>query len=277
MWVADQFYEILGTRFRVVFEDPTPAEYLGTMLAPFLLSERGARTVNTFCLAGGLEQDERGLGRDLYWDMRWLAWDETWQPLVNRVLQEINRRAVGGYQEFAAHAGVVGMADKVLALVAESGGGKSTLTAACLQAGFGYGSDESLCLRYHDAAVEIYPRPLGLSRWSREVLSIGHGTGFEGEAPVSAAALGAENLPGGRQLTDVVLLNVVEDSAPVLETLPRSRAIAELLAHSFNHFKNPAGAFDLVNRVARNVDVWKLTFSDPAAAAAELRASVETR
>lgn len=276
MWAAEHFYEILGTRFRVASEDPEPARALELLLANFRVAGRGARTANTFCLVGGKEEDEKGLGRDLYRDASRLMGEETWGPLVNRVLQEINRRAVGGYGQFAAHAGVVGMADRTVALVAGSGGGKSTLTAACLLAGFDYGSDEALCLRYEDATVEPYPKPLGLSEWSRKTLAIAGVDGFDDEAPVTADMLGAGTLSERRDLTDVVLLRTVEEASPQLEQLPRSRAVAELLEHSFNHFKNPAGAFKLVDRVARNVNVWTLTYSSPLAGAGHLRAWIES-
>src|SRR5512136_1043844 len=63
----------------------------------------------------------------------------------------------------AVHAGVVASAGAVVAFPGESGAGKSTITAACLVAGFDYVSDEALCIDVADGRVVAYPKPIALA------------------------------------------------------------------------------------------------------------------
>ena len=81
--------------------------------------------------------------------------------LLGVLAAALNAAAVGSCQDVAVHAGVVAHGDRVAAFPAVSGSGKSTLTAACLQTGLAYVSDEALVLT-DDARVRGYPKPLAL-------------------------------------------------------------------------------------------------------------------
>jgi hypothetical protein len=235
------------------------------LLAEFHLGRRvGVRGRNTFgfVAAETLELENPRLYRDC---ARLGTTD--YDSLYVRLLTTLNRIAVGEYKGFAVHAGVVASGDRAIALPADTGGGKSTLTAACVQAGFDYVSDESLCIDLETGMVEPYPKPVMLSPESHELL--GMADGHAGEVPFTAQDLGGEVAQGSLRLTDVVFPEYGHDGAE-LEELPASQIVAGLLGLSFNHYKHPAEAFQLVTSLARSARAWRLTYSDPLEAAALL-------
>lgn len=188
--------------------------------------------------------------------------------ILNRTLAEVNRAAVRELESFAVHAGVVGSQGAAIAFPSRTGGGKSTLTAACLRAGFDYWSDEALVLSAEGEVVP-YPKPLSLSARSRRLLDLGDG-GLPGgdlqEVAMPPAELGAEvGLPGGR-LAHVLVLDRA-DRAPTLVALSSGETVTALLSHSFNHFRRPEAAYRLACRVAAGCRAWRLSYDDPRGAA----------
>ncbi len=187
------------------------------------------------------------------------------------LLTSLNDQALSRTRWFATHAGAVALGGRVVAFPGASGSGKSTLTAACLLRGFGYVSDEALCLE-PDGAVVPYLKPLALSAWSRDALGLvdaGEDLGASpgaapGERLVRAADLGATLAAPPLRVTDIVLR---ERGALAFTQLPRRAGGAELLRRSFNHFRAPEAAFDLVHAVAATCRVWQLTCTDPLTAA----------
>ena len=63
-------------------------------------------------------------------------------------------------------------AGEVVLLPATSGYGKTTLTAALLQAGWAYGTDEAVGVREGSLESVTYAKPLVLDATSREVLGL---------------------------------------------------------------------------------------------------------
>jgi len=163
---------------------------------------------------------------------------------------------------FAVHAGVVGWDGGILALPAESGGGKSTLTAALVRAGFGYLSDEALVIA-DSGAVVGYPKPFALSQWSAGSLGL---KSDGAERLVTPDQLGGGFFAGEGRLTDLVLAEYGHDKTG-LHPLPRSQAVAALIRLSFNHYRDPERAFQLSTSVARDLRVWKLDYDHPLDAA----------
>lgn len=88
------------------------------------------------------------------------------------------------------HAGVVAIDGRALLLPGRSTSGKTTLTAALLQAGAEYGSDEYAVLS-PDGLVHPYPRPLsvrnGAMRYRTSAAELGAAT-FTEPLPVAAVA-----------------------------------------------------------------------------------------
>jgi hypothetical protein len=202
---------------------------------------------------------------------------------TTRVLAVLNATALAGTGCLAVHAGVVARGGRAVAFPAGSGQGKSTLTAACLRAGLAYVSDEALCLDWRDGGVLPYPRPIELSAWSRATVGLPGGIGGPGDALVTAAELNAEPARPPLVLDHVVLphrhagtggdaetagAGVRTGTEVDLEPVPRQQAAAALLTRSFNHWRDPARAFELVHQVVSGTQVWRLRLGDPTRAAA---------
>lgn len=265
MWARADDFQVLDTRFRIQAEDARAAKEMTGLLAEFHLDRRvGVRGRNTFgfVTANTLELENPRLYRDCA-----RLGTADYDILYVRLLTALNRIAVGEYDGFAVHAGVVARGDRAIALPADTGGGKSTLTAACIQVGFDYISDESLCIDLETGMVEPYPKPVMLSPESHELLGITNG--HVGEVPFTAGDLGGTVARGNLQLTDVVFPEYGHDGA-ALTRLPSSQIVAGLLDLSFNHYKHPAEAFRLVTSLARSARAWRLTYNDPLEAAALL-------
>ncbi len=171
------------------------------------------------------------------------------------------------------HSGVVAAGERVVAFPAESGKGKSTITAACLAAGFDYVSDEALCIEFASGRVIPYPKQVTLSEHSRSLLDVSTpGVYLEGDHPEAGfrpEELGATTAKGDLRLGDIVQL-VRYDGPPRLRPLPASEGVGMLLRMSFNHYKRPRETFDLVTDLARQSRAWELEYDHPGPAAALL-------
>ncbi|HTC68961.1 MAG TPA: hypothetical protein VK662_05275 [Acidothermaceae bacterium] len=194
----------------------------------------------------------------------------------------LNRFALSVCPYLAIHAGVVRSSEGAIAFPAQSGAGKSTLTAACVRAGFGYISDEALCLSYDDNRVEPYPRPLALSAWS--IRAVGGAAGKAEHDDVFGERLHSpeEFLQHQAELTrtaadqrpmlrHVVVPERATTSEIHLEPLHRADAVALLLRLSFNHFKRPLDAFAVTVAAVRVAQTWVLRYDNPVEAALVLR------
>jgi hypothetical protein len=214
-----------------------------------------ARPSNTFSLA--TKNDKLSL----YRDCNHLAAHIDLDVMILRALAELNRAAVAATPHFAVHAGVVGTQDQVFVIVADSGGGKSTLSAAMLQQGLHYGSDEALCLD-EDGHIVTYPKPISLDRWSWNTLGLTPEDTTADECPFTVNDLGAGLLADGRVPTDLLIPSFTE-GPPSVTSLPPSAVVTSLLQLSFNHYRDGARAFDLSTRLARKMRAWRVEVGNP--------------
>ncbi len=198
---------------------------------------------------------------DTYHDCARLAREATREHAAAAVVAGLNNAAIEQCPHFAVHSGVVVWSGGMLAIPAESGYGKTTLTASLVKLGFEYLSDEALIID-DDANVLPYPKPFALSAWSADLLGLPQ---REGETLVTASELGGTTARGGR-LSDLVVSEYGHDALR-LEPLPKSQAVAALIQYSFNHYKNHERAFRLASDVARDLRVWRLEYNDPLEAA----------
>lgn len=183
------------------------------------------------------------------------------------VLAAVNLTAVYSTRQLAVHAAVVSRGGRVVAVPAESGRGKSTLTACLLARGWRYVSDESLCLRWEDGTLVPYPRPLTLSRWSSRAagLPADHpGTRDEVVHGVAERGWQLDEEPG--RLTDVVLLERSGDS-PRLEAATSADVMVELIHRSFTLHLDPARALAVLGAAIAAAGLHRLVLGDPATAA----------
>ncbi|NNF63658.1 MAG: hypothetical protein HKN07_05300 [Acidimicrobiia bacterium] len=267
--VVDARYELLDTPFRVASNDEAVGPLLNELLGHFA-SRRAARSANTLVIR---QPDERRPQFSLFRDCQTVYRGEERQGAVVALLAELNRRAIESFDTFAAHAAVIEIGGRAIAMPAESGHGKTTLTAAAVMSGFGYLSDEALCIDPQNQRVRPYSRPLLLSDHSRDLLGI--------ESVVVRSAQEGAVVPSdlGRVVTDELPLEHVVfpeygHDAATLEPVGAGVVMAELLKMSFNNYKDPKGAFELIASVAGRVKGWRLTYGDPFEASALMAAEL---
>jgi hypothetical protein len=275
VWVADQYYSILGTPMMVRFEFDEPVAGVAGLLAPFAVPDRiPVRPRHRFSLVTGVHKGEQHAGHVLvYRDCSRIARASTLRAAVNHMLAAINRAAIESCETFAVHAGVVARSGSGIAIPVDSMGGKSTLTAALVLRGFEYVSDEALCLE-SDGSVVPYAKPLGLSPWSMAALGLEDldvpfprgAAEASGEVLVPHPLLGSHSAEGRITLDHLVLPEFGHDQA-TLDQLPASEGMATLLAMSFNHYRHGADAFHLSAAVANGATTWRLRYGDPREAA----------
>lgn len=179
----------------------------------------------------------------------------------------LNREFLERYSGLALHAGVVGDERRLVVLPGASGHGKTTLTAACVQAGWAYVSDEALCLHRDTGCVEGYPKPLSLDQRSLSLLGLPAPADGMAESYVAPGDLGDVLEPYERTVSDVVDLVRVPGASPELEPLHRADSIGLLLPRCFNHYLDPVSSFLLLSDLARQARCWRLTYDEPGAAA----------
>lgn len=190
--------------------------------------------------------------------------------LLRMVAVEVNSRAVRGCPDLLVHSACVSRGGAGVALADRSGGGKSTLTAACLARGWEYVTDEALRLRA-DGLVLPYPKPLNLSRSSTAAIGMSPAsTTGEQEVLWSVDDLGARARRQPLALTDVVLLQrSASHVEPRLTPLHVADGFTGLLRLAFNHHAAPAQRIELLAAAVARARVWRLSYAE-ASAAAEL-------
>lgn len=277
VWAAEHDYQILDTRFRVQSSWLDDADKVARLLSPFADDGNGdVESRLTFSLLRGhhLKPAEADTFTALF-DGRRLAARSTVDDQLIAIASRMNQIAIADCTAFATHAGVVTIDGVGIAFPAESGGGKTTLTAACLSNGFAYGSDEALVVSEESGLAIRYPKPLALTQWSRRKLNVnsvadGSDRPDVGEHLFAASEFGADVADPEFPLEHVVLIEFGHDAA-ALEPAPGSDAMTALLRLSFNHFKHGERAFRLAADLANHVSTWRLSYGDPLAAADLLR------
>lgn len=257
MWASDLGFDILGTRFRLQSQDASVASEIERLWGRWRIGSTAARLRNTYSLVA------TGNGTDVYRDCSRLLSSSQPSEMALRILMDANRQAIHEYRGFAAHAAVLASPQRVAAILGESGVGKTTLAASAVLAGLAYGSDEALCVDRSTQEVAAYPRPLGLSAHSQELLGIEADEMYRttDEAPIEVGRLGGSVIGSGRQLTDIILPERTDEEPARFDPLGPADAATALLANSFNHFRDPQGSYLLTASLAGQAHVWRLTYS----------------
>ena len=200
--------------------------------------------------------------------------DDEVARLVPVLVADLVAHAVASFRGFAAHAAVVTTPTGTVALLGESGAGKSTLTAACLQEGFGYGSDEALCLEHGSATVVPFPKPISLLPDSPMRPSP---TDLPDMGLFHADELGGSPDACPPPVRHVVVLQARVPGQPSLAPAEPAEGVRSLLSMGFNHFKAPDAAVAVAAQVARGAQTWTLQAGDPRATARELARQLRLR
>ena len=169
----------------------------------------------------------------------------TWRPVpgtspqavrdlyLNQVLPVIR----GQLGELILHASAVAIDGEVAAFVAGTGRGKSTLAAAFARAAMPFLSDDGLALTRQGAGYVASPNRPSFRLWQDSQIAIGArrepaDDDEEEKSRVEAgAALPFQSAP--LPLRALYFLGPGDSDAPVIEPLPRHRAVAELMNHAF--------------------------------------------
>lgn len=265
---GDFRYDILGTRFRVICDAPSIGSRLESLLEPFS-ALNGSHHAAEVSFSVGKAADG-GVWLRTEPDNLWTGPEEV---LLGRLIGELNSLALERSPHLAVHCGVVAVRGGAVAFPARSGGGKSTLTAACIQAGFAYVSDEALCLDRTTGGVVPYPKPLSLTSAALRRLGLERRNHGGDQELLHAKDLGGSVVEGQPRLAHVVM---IERSSTKVELVPlsRSEAIASIIGFSFNHYKDPVGSFRVTVEAGRGCAAWRLFYDDPVEAAALLRSEL---
>jgi hypothetical protein len=173
---------------------------------------------------------------------------------ADHVLTELNLLAIANTPDkMLFHGGAVERDGQVVAVLGVSGQGKSTLTAALVQRGWNYLSDELVIVDPATYHVDPYPKALDLSEESVALLDSVRpiSTFATGKVQVSPESLGTTS-KGGR-LVLLVMLAVAdeEDSGdPTAEVNPLA-AIESLQQLMMNTFRETMALPDALERQAR--------------------------
>jgi hypothetical protein len=148
------------------------------------------------------------------------------------------------------HAGAVERDGDVVVVLGQSGHGKSTLTAALVQAGWGYLSDELVAVDAATFDVAPYARPLDLNRYSLDQLGLDGADIVTGSRKdkVFPGRLGRVSA-GGRVAAIIVLTGESTEDGQLVTELPAAEAVMAMLALTFAATFDDAGALESLARL----------------------------
>lgn len=148
------------------------------------------------------------------------------------------------------HAGAVERDGDVVVVLGQSGHGKSTLTAALVQAGWGYLSDELVAVDAATFDVAPYARPLDLNQYSLDQLGLDGADIVTGSRKdkVFPGRLGRVSA-GGRVAAIIVLTGESTEDGQLVTELPAAEAVMAMLALTFAATFDDAGALESLARL----------------------------
>lgn len=169
------------------------------------------------------------------------------------------------------HAAVVERNGVAAILPAPPGSGKSTLCAALVCSGWRLLSDELALVRLSDGLIVPLPRPVSLKNGSidvirafapqavlsRPVANTAKGTVAHVKAPADSVARAAE--PARAAL--IVFPTWVAGAAPLLDAIPRARALMQVAGNCFNYSLLADAGFAALARLIEGADSYRFSYS----------------
>lgn len=280
-WLWAQRYEMLGVGVVIRSNDQHAADTLRRCLEIFETDAPSGDADLVFSVVQFLNDDGDAVfdaARETPGEgtAKLLVKADTFDSAVMETIVRINSSVIHAARLFGLHAAGLTLGDRTLVIPATRNAGKSTLAAAALQLGFGYLSDEDVALNWTDEPIVIpYPKPLWLSGWTVEQLGISQ-TALTWDPPeykdaiVAATAIGGSVASPGRRITDVINPER-RDGPPSLEPMTPGAGAALLIEHTFDRDLDPERVFRYAQTVARECTFWRLSYSDPTAAAQLLK------
>ncbi len=157
------------------------------------------------------------------------------------------------------HAGAVERDGDVVVVLGQSGHGKSTLTAALVQAGWGYLSDELVAVDAATFDVAPYARPLDLNQHSLDQLGLDGADIVTGSRKdkVFPGRLGRVSA-GGRVAAIIVLTGESPGDGQLVTELPAAEAVMAMLALTFAATFDDPGALESLARLCSTTPTMRL-------------------
>lgn len=184
----------------------------------------------------------------------------------------INEYAVRSAGCVVLHAGAVrSPAGAVVVMPAPPGAGKSTLTAALIQGGWDYVTDEAVGIRAGSLQAVAYAKPLALDPASRAALGLPP-TGLLVTAPSELRSDVARVRGDAGPVTRVVLPQYVAGAAISIEPLSPSHAIQALIGHATNLGRVGQPGLEALCALAASVPVHRLVHGEARHAVAAIEA-----
>lgn len=172
--------------------------------------------------------------------------------------------AVTARDFFLLHAGCVTVpdADEAIVIPAESGSGKSSLTAALVEAGFGYLSDEFAPIDPVSGLVHPYPKPINLKVGSRGLFPSLDRVNAPGDDHwhVTAEELGGSTIAEPRPVRYVVLPTWAPGSTATVSALTGAQTVLALCEHALGMPFYGSRAVDLMARLCPDMTSRRITY-----------------
>lgn len=275
----------LGHRFTVVTDVPGLQGYLGELFAsldpgdtPSRASDHREATPATYTLRA--EPGSQGRTASLWRDETLLCDPSPTAHAVALLLWDLNQQAVVRSPHLVrVHAAALADHGHGLVLAAPMEGGKTTLAAALVEAGFAYLSDEIAAFDPATLALRAYPKPLSVDPGSWAALAhlephvdpdLAPLLPRQWQLPAQAIRPGAVTATADPRLVLVIRYDPDTDAAP--QRLPRSKAVAHLARSTFELDRNPDRDLSALADIVRRCDCYTLAVGDLARACAEITA-----
>jgi hypothetical protein len=202
--------------------------------------------------------------------------------LLATALDEITQMAIDSLPgQVMLHAGAVERDGQVVVVAGDSGRGKSTLTAALVQRGYRYLTDEVVAIDPTSLRARPFAKAIDLDATSRQLLGLGsprrRGSAATEKAPVAVEQIGAVST-GGQVALVVLLIDDVDPFDGV--TTPQSpaiRSLLDLIGCTFGPTFDHPGGLESLTRVVESVPVLRLPRGPLDVACAQIDAALPVR
>ena len=277
-WALDEGFRVLSWAFRIRASSDVCAELVlrsvGECRDPAVPT-----SAPTYVLEDGDESSRLTLD-----DVLLLKNARRGNAFQHLVWHLMNNAVAEARHVLVVHAGVVVAPDgNAVVLPAASGGGKTTLTAALVRAGFAYLSDEMMAIDPETLRVLPVPRSLFCKPGTFEALGISppalsaEAMGYvDGAIPVRPGDLRPGSVGSAATVRTIVAPRYRPGAETAIEPVSRAAGLTDLASQAFNLqlFGGPAG-MRLLGEVARGARCYRLTVGplDEAVAAVSEAAS----
>ncbi len=170
------------------------------------------------------------------------------------LITALNQAATKDTQDcLLLHAGAVEREGECIIVAGESGRGKSTLTAALVQDGWNYLTDEVVAIDAHDNLL-TYPKPICLSDQSRKLVGLPN-EDVPGKPPTSAHVFG--NVSHGGRVRAIFVIGD-QEAAKAEHIASPIDAIVTVVPQLFRETYNQPHALERIARLVKTVPVYKM-------------------